>query len=90
MIKLRHIGFVVFTICFILATRIQIFEPKPQQPTAAEIRWGTAKKEDERYGLLRGLRYYIYGIGVIGLLIVVEDYVGDRLRRKRSSGKDSA
>jgi hypothetical protein len=88
--KQRHIGFVVFTICCTLATRIEIFEPKPQPPTAAEIRWGTAKKEDERYGLLRGLRYYIYGVGVLGLLIVVEDYVGDRLRKKRLRDQDSA
>ncbi len=76
----------VFTICVGLATRIEIIEPKPQQPTAAEIRWGTAKKVDERYGLLRGLRYYIYGVGVIGLLIVVEDYLGDRFRKRRLKG----
>ena len=84
MAKQRHIGLVIFALCSALSARIALFEPKPHEPTAAELRWGTTEKEHDHFGFLKGLRYYIYGVGVLGLLIVAEDYIGDRLRKKNA------
>jgi len=83
MAKQRHIGLIIFAACSALSARLAVFEPEPHVPTAAEIRWGATKKNGDTLGVLHGLRFYIYGIGVIGLLIVAEDYIGDRLRSKR-------
>lgn len=86
MAKQRHIGFVIFGLCSVLSARIAMFEPKPQIPTAAEERWGTRQKDEgDALGLIHGLRYYVYGIGVIGLLLVVEDVISERSRKKKGS-----
>lgn len=84
MAKQKHIGLVIFSICSALSARIALFDPKPHVPTAAEERWGLVHQEEDSLGLIHGLRYYIYGIGVVGLLLVAEDYVNDALRKKKS------
>lgn len=79
----RHIGLVVFSVCCALSARIAILQPKSQAPTEAEKRWGVTQRDPDPLGLLSGLRYYIYGIGGLGLLIFAEDYVSDRFRKKK-------
>jgi hypothetical protein len=82
MAKQRHIGFVIFGLCSALSARLAIFEPKPHVPTPAEERWGTTyRDEGDPLHLIHGFRYYIYGLGVIGLLMVVEDFISARLRK---------
>jgi hypothetical protein len=85
MVKRRHIGFVIFGLCSALSARIALFEPKPPQlPTPAEERWGTANRDEgDPLRLIHGFRYYIYGVGVLGLLIVVEDFVSEKSRKKK-------
>src|SRR5438128_1635801 len=84
MVKRRHIGFVIFGVCSALSARLALFEPKPQVPTPAGDRWGTPHgDEGDPLHLIRGIRYYIYGLGVVGLLLVVEDFVGEKLRKKK-------
>ena len=84
MAKQRHIGFVIFGICSALSARIAMFEPKPHSSTATEERWGTRDREEgDALGLIHASRYYIYGLGILGLLIVVEDYVSERSRKKK-------
>jgi hypothetical protein len=84
MAKQRHIGFVIFGICSALSARLAVFEPKPHVPTPAEERWGTPyRDEGDTLHLIRGFRYYIYGLGVIGLLMVVEDFISGRSRKKQ-------
>jgi hypothetical protein len=83
-VKRRHIGFVIFGLCSALSARIAIFEPKPQVPTPAEERWGTANKDEgDPLHLIHAVRYYIYGLGVLGLLMVVEDFVSEKSRKKK-------
>ena len=91
MAKQRHIGFAIFGICCVLSARIAIFEPKPHELTPGEERWGTRQTDDsDPLGLIHGLRYYIYGVGVVGLLMVVEDYFSDRSRKKMEPDKPQA
>lgn len=86
----RHIGLVVFALSSALAARIAIFEPKPREPTAAEQRWGVVPRDPDPFGFLHGMRYYVYGIGALGLLIFAEDYLGESLRRKRLAKNPAA
>jgi hypothetical protein len=81
---------VIFGLCSALSARIALFEPKPPQvPTPAEERWGTANRDEgDPLGLIHAVRYYIYGLGVLGLLIVVEDIVSEKLRGKKPSPID--
>ena len=89
MAKQRHIGFTIFALCSALSARIATFEPKPHTLTPAEERWGTRQEESgDALGIIHGLRYYVYGLGVIGLLMVVEDYVSERSRKKKAPPKD--
>lgn len=86
MAKQRHIGFVIFGACCALSARIAIFEPKPapQILTPAEERWGVHQTDNsDPLGLIHDLRFYIYGLGVIGLLMVVEDYYRERSQNKK-------
>ena len=90
MAKQRHIGLVIFGLCSALSARIALVEPKPHVITPAEERWGTHQTdESDSLGLIHGLRYYIYGLGVIGLLMVVEDFVGERLRKTKVPARSS-
>ena len=82
MAKQRHISLTIFAFCSVLSARIAFYE-RPQELTAAEERWGVTKKNDDALGMLHGLRYYIYGIGVVGLLVFAEDYVSDTLKKKK-------
>jgi hypothetical protein len=86
MAKQRHIGFVIFGACCALSARIAIFEPKPtpENLTPAEERWGTHQADNsDPLGLIHGLRFYIYGLGVLGLLMVVEDYYGEKSQKRK-------
>ena len=84
--KQRHIGFVIFGLCSALSARLAVFEPKPHVPIPAEERWGTRQTDEgDPLTLMHGIRYYIYGLGLVGLLMVVEDYVGERLRKRGGS-----
>jgi hypothetical protein len=83
MIKQKHSGFAIFGICSALSARLALFEPPPppQEPSLAEQRWGTHQTDNsDPLGLIHSVRYYIYGIGIVGLLIVVEDHFNDRTR----------
>src|SRR2546430_15461558 len=74
MAKQRHIGLVIFAVCCALSARIAMFEPQHHRLTPAEERWGAHQTDDsDPLGLIHGLRYYIYGVGVVGLLMVLED-----------------
>jgi len=85
MVKRRHIGFTIFAICSALSARIALFEPQPHELTPAEERWGAHQIDNrDSLGLIHGLRYYIYGLGVLGLLIVVEDYFSEKSRKKKA------
>ena len=79
----RHIGLVVFSICFALSARMAVFEPKPHQLTEAEERWGVTQRDTDPLGFIRGLRYYIYGVGLLGLGIFVQEYLAERLSKKK-------
>lgn len=83
MAKQTHIGFLIFALCSALSARIALFEPKPHTLTAAEERWGRVQRYEDPLGFIHGLRYYVYGLGVIGLLIVVEDQLTEALRPKK-------
>ncbi len=84
MAKQRHIGFVIFGACSVLSIKLAMFEPQPLKSAATEERWSTRDREEgDPLGLIHASRYYIYGLGILGLLIVVEDYVSERLRKKK-------
>ena len=90
MAKQRHIGFVVFGVCSALSARLALFEPQPppQDLSPGEERWGTHQTDSsDPLRLIHGLRYYIYGLGVLGLLMVAEDYWSDRSQKKRPDNK---
>jgi hypothetical protein len=90
--KQRHIGFAIFGFCCALAARLALLEPKPapQILSPAEERWGTQTDNSDPLHLIHGLRYYIYGLGVIGLLMVVEDYFSERSRRRKQPDKEKS
>lgn len=83
----KHVGFVVFGVCAALSARLALFEPTspPQALTAAEERWGTAPQRQDTLGFVHGLRFYIYGVGIVGLLLVVEDHFTAQSRKKKAS-----
>jgi len=84
MAKQRYIGFVIFGACCALSARIAIFEPKPHELTPSEERWGTHQTDNsDPLGLIHGLRYYIYGLGIVGLLMTVEDYYSERSQKTK-------
>ena len=84
MAKQRHIGFVIFGLCSALSARLAVLEPKPHVTTPVEERWGTPyRDEGDPLRLIHGFRYYIYGLGVVGLLMVVEDFVSKKSREKK-------
>jgi len=85
MVKRRHIGFVIFGLCSALSARIALFEPKPRVPTPADERWESANKDEgDPLGFIYTVQYWIYGLGgLLGLLIVVEDYVSEKTRKKK-------
>lgn len=87
MVKRRHIGFMIFCLCSALSARVALFEPRPPQiPTPAEERWGTARADEgDPLHLIHAVRYYIYGLGVLGLLIVVEDFISEKSRKKKQT-----
>jgi hypothetical protein len=83
MSKQRHIGYVVFGICSLISARLANFEPKPHVPTAAEARWAKHDQNEDPLGLIHGLRYYVYGAGFIGLMMVAEDYFYDKQKKRK-------
>ena len=84
MAKQRHIGLVFVAVCCALSARIAMFEPQHHRLTPAEERWGAHQTDDsDPLGLIHGLRYYIYGVGVVGLLMVLEDYFNESSRKKK-------
>ena len=84
----RHIGIVIFLTCSAVSARLALFEPEPHVPSAAEERWGTHREEKAHtLALLHGLRFYIYGVGLIGLAIVAEDYLNERWMRKKQNAE---
>lgn len=85
----RHIGLTIFSVCCALSARIAIYAPKPHVPTEAEERWGVTQSDPDPLGFLRGLRYYIYGIGAVGLLIFSEDYLSEQRKKKEPVSADS-
>jgi len=88
MVKQRHIGFTIFAICSTLSARLAIFEPQPHKLTPAEERWGTRQTDDgDSLGIIYGVRHYVYGLGVLGLLLVVEDFVSEKSRKKKGLSK---
>jgi hypothetical protein len=69
----KSAGYVIFAVCTVLAGRLILFQPEKREPTAAELRWGTVQESRDSFGFIRGLRYYILGIGVLGLLVDLDD-----------------
>jgi hypothetical protein len=87
MVKQRHIGFTVFSICCAISARLAFFEDKPHVLTAAEVRWGTHEKSHDTLGLIHGLRYYFYVAGVLGLLMVAEDYFDEKKKANKRTNQ---
>jgi hypothetical protein len=85
MVKRRYIGFVIFGLCTALSARLALLDSKrPQLPTPTEERWEPANKDKgDSVGFIHAVQYWIYGAGgLLGLLIVVEDYVSEKSRKK--------
>jgi hypothetical protein len=84
MIKQKSIGWAIFALCCILYMRTAFLAPTEAElknpRIAAKSRFFGGETDPQ--GLLHGLRYYILGVGFIGLLIVLEDYVSARSARK--------
>ena len=76
MSKQRNIGYIIFGICSVLAARVAVFEPEPG------AQW-------DPLGIIHAVRYYIYGIGILGLLIVVEDVINEKLDQNQKTRDDS-
>jgi len=85
--KKRHIGYSIFLVCCYLSARIAPFRSKPLVATAAEARWGHVKENGDSLGMINDLRYYIWGVGIIGLLMVVEDYFTERAKKKKEANQ---
>lgn len=76
MTKQRHIGLIIFGVCLAIGARVVVFEPEP------------GAREDP-LGFVYAIRYYIYGIGILGLLIFVEDYINEKLDQRKKKNEDS-
>jgi len=86
MAKQRHTGLVIFGACSLIAARMAFFEPKPPETASSEPPSEASEKDSITFTLIRDARYYVYGIGVIGLLMVVEDFFNGEHRNKEESG----
>lgn len=60
-----------------------MLEPETQELTLAEQRWGRNPHNESWLFAIRSFRYYILGVGILGLLIVAEDYLNNWIDRKR-------
>ena len=84
----RHIGFTVFFVCIAAFYRLATLEPEPQEVTLATQRWGSEPNNEFSLDVIRGLRYYILGVGFLGLIIVAEDYFNDWIDRKKRRAQE--
>jgi hypothetical protein len=83
MAKQKSIGLMIFGLCSMISAKLALFEPEKHILTPAEERWGPTQKEDRSLDILKGLRYYIWGIGGIGLLIAAEDFISEKRKKER-------
>jgi hypothetical protein len=72
----RHIGLIIFIICLVVGGKVALLEPGPDS-------------HEDPLGFIHTIRYYIYGVGVLGLLIYLEDYINDKLVERKTKNDDS-
>ena len=86
MAKRKSIGLAVFGVCCVVYARTAFLAPTEEEmkkPSIAETN-PDFRADDIQQGLFRGLRYYVAGVGVIGLLIAVEDHFLGLAKRKKT------
>jgi hypothetical protein len=81
----RNIGLTICFACVVVYTRTAFLAPTKAElndPQIAESNraW---RMQDDKLGMLHDLRYYVLGVGALGLLIALED-----LRDKPVKEKD--
>src|SRR5260221_8327735 len=85
MTRQKSIGMAIFAMCCVIYMRAAFLAPTEAElkntRVAANSRFFGGEKDPP--GILHGLRYYILGVGVIGLLIAVEDYFLERSAKKK-------
>lgn len=89
MSKTRHIGYAIFGVCSLVSAKMVVFEPVTDVASQEDPRGHLPRTEShDPLGMIHALRYYIYGLGVMGLLMVVEDHVNERWAKKRKLKDD--
>ena len=83
--KKKNIGLTIFGVCCVIYARTAFLAPTQEElkdPSIAEQSRDYRAEEDPE-GLFHGLRYYVLGVGVIGLLIAVEDHFLERSKNEK-------
>lgn len=72
----KHIGLIIFGISIVIGGKVALLDPG-------------AESNEDLLGFIHTIRYYIYGIGVLGLLAFLEDYINEKLDQRRTKKDDS-
>jgi len=75
--KTKHIGLSIFSVCVLLLIKSERFARSLSEEKKAEI------ESRDWMGLIHGARYYIAGVGLLGLGIFAEDKVSSWMRDRR-------
>lgn len=80
----KSISFTIFIVCSAIYARTAFLAPSKEEMEDEAIadKYQTYQIKEDRLGVMYGLRYYILGIGVIGLLITLEDEYSERSKKK--------
>lgn len=87
MVKAKGLGLTIFFVCCAIYGRTAFLAPTQDELNDEVIaeRHRALGEEPDHLGVLHGLRYYILGIGVIGLLIAVEDHYSDKAKKRKAA-----
>jgi hypothetical protein len=81
----KSIGITIFTVCCAIYARTAFMAPTKEEMKDSQIaeRSRAYGAEEDTEGLVHGVRYYILGIGVIGLFVAIEDHFIDAAKKKK-------
>ncbi len=82
----RHIGLAIFGVCLVASSKLAFLGRQSDDSNFATDSPGALLTIDTNpLGVVHALRHYIFGLGVVGLLIWVEDYFDEERRRRQKS-----
>ena len=77
--KTKHIGLSIFFFCVLLLIKAERYASEMSDKDRSQL------EERDWMGLLHGARFYVAGVGLLGLGMFAEDAIAARVKAKRQS-----